>query len=123
MSKIESVKEGFSVPSGLSLAAGVIILLGGITSWVWHAAFFSHMGWMMGAPWFTPMLLGTSIIGTVSGAIVILSAVMMGQRPDESQKWGVIVLVFSLFSLFGMGGFFIGAVLGIIGGILALAKR
>ncbi len=122
MSKIESVKEGFNVPSGLSLAAGVIILFGGIASWVWHTVFFSHMGWMMSAPWFTPMLLGTSLVGTVSGAMVILGAIMMSQRPHESHKWGVIVLVFSLLSLFGMGGFLIGTVLGIIGGVLALAK-
>jgi len=123
MSKIESIKEGFNIPSGLSLAAGVIILLGAITSWIWHMTFFPQMGWMMGAPWFTAMMTGTSIIGSVSGAMVILGAIMMSQKPHESHKWGVIVLIFSLLSFFGMGGFLIGAVLGIIGGTLALAKR
>lgn len=123
VSKIESVKEEFNIPSGLSLAAGVIILLGGITSWIWHTAFFPQMGWMMGGQWFTTMITGTSIIGTVSGAMVILGAVMMSQKTHESHKWGVVVLIFSLLSLFGMGGFLIGAVLGIIGGTLALAKH
>ncbi len=122
MSKIESAKEGLNIPSGLSLAAGVIILLGGVTSWIWHAAFFPRMGWMMGAQWFSAMMVGTSIIGIVSGAMVLLGAVMMRQKPYESHGWGVVVLIFSLLSFFGMGGFFIGAVLGIIGGVLALAK-
>ncbi len=122
MSKIESAREGFSVPSGLSLTAGVIILLGAVTSWIWHTTFFPRMGWMMSAQWFTPMMVGTSIIGIVSGAMVILGAVMMRQKPYESHGWGVVVLIFSLLSFFGMGGFFIGAVLGIIGGVLALAK-
>jgi hypothetical protein len=123
MSKIESIKEGFNVPSGLSLAGGIIILLGGIASWIWHTAFFSQMGWMMGGTWFTPMIVGTSVIGIVSGALVMLGAVMMAFRPNESHQWGVIVLVFSLLSFFGMGGFLVGAILGIVGGALALAKR
>jgi hypothetical protein len=35
----------------------------------------------------------------------------------------VIVLVFSLVSLFGGGGFFIGLILGIVGGILAIVWK
>ena len=123
MSKIESVKEGFNVPSALSLAGGIIIVLGGIASWIWHTAFFSQMSWMMGGPWFNAMIAGTSIIGIVSGALVILGALMMSFRPHESHMWGVMVLVFSLLSFFGMGGFLVGAVLGIIGGSIALTKR
>lgn len=123
MAKIASVKEGFNIPSGLSLAGGIIIVLGGISAWIWHTAFYSQMSWMMGGPWFTAMIAGTSIIGIVSGALVILGALLMSFRPHESQKWGVLILVFSLLSFFGMGGFFVGAILGIIGGSLALVKR
>jgi hypothetical protein len=122
VSKIESVK-GFNIPSSLSIAAGIIIVLGGISSWLWHAAYFSQMSWMMGGPWFTALIAGTSIIGIISGALVLLGGLLMSFRPQENQKWGVMVLVFSLLSLFGMGGFLIGAILGIIGGSLALAKR
>jgi hypothetical protein len=123
VSKIESVKEGFNVPSDLSLAGGIIIVLAGIASWIWHTAFFSQMSWMMGGPWFNAMIAGTSIIGIVSGTLVILGALMIGFRPHESHMWGVMVLVFSLLSIFGMGGFLVGAVLGIIGGSIALTKR
>jgi len=129
MSEIESVKGGFNLVSGLSLAGGAMIVLGAITSWTFQAAFFPYRGgmmggyeWMMG-PGFASMMIGLSITGIISGALVILGAIMMSNRPSESSKWGVLVLVFSLVSLFGMGGFLIGAILGIIGGVLAIARH
>lgn len=37
--------------------------------------------------------------------------------------WGVLIPIFSILSLFGGGGFFIGMILGIIGGALGLAWK
>ena len=121
MSTIET-KRRFDAPSALSLASGILILAGAITSWVWHAAFYPQMGWMM-SPNMMPFIANMSAVGVVSGAIVLIGALMMYYKPSESYKWGVIVLVFSIISLFGMGGFLIGAVLGIVGGILAITRR
>ena len=41
------------------------------------------------------------------------------------RMWGTMILVFSIASLFGgsMGGFLIGAILGIVGGTLALVVK
>jgi len=64
---------------------------------------------------------GLSLIGIVSGILVIIGAVMLSFRPAERMAWGIIVLVFSVISFLGMGGFLIGAILGIIGGAFALA--
>ena len=61
-----------------------------------------------------------SFFGLFSGAIMILGAVMLRARPQDHFIWGVIVLVFALVSFVDMGGYFIGAILGIIGGALAL---
>lgn len=122
MSKIETTRE-FGIASGLSLASGILILVGAIISWIWHASFLPQMGWMMGVPNVMPIFASMVVTGVVSGAIILLSALMMSSRPSESSKWGVIVLVFSVLSFFGMGGFLIGAVLGIVGGILAIAKH
>ena len=122
MSKIETTRE-FGIASGFSLASGILILVGAIIPWIWHVSFFPQMGWMMGAPNIMPFTASLVVIGVVSGAFVLLGALMMSSRPSESSKWGVIVLVFSVLSFFGMGGFLIGAVLGIVGGILAIAKR
>ena len=64
---------------------------------------------------------GLMLVGLVSGIIVILSAVMLNARPGEHWAWGVIILVFSIISYLGMGGFFVGAILGINGGAFALS--
>lgn len=64
-----------------------------------------------------------SIVGLVSGAIVVIGAVMLRMQPQEHLTWGILILVFSIISFAGMGGYFIGALLGIIGGALALNYR
>lgn len=66
---------------------------------------------------------GLSLLGLVSGILVIIGALMLNTRPAEHTTWGTIILIFSIISLLGMGGFFIGAILGIIGGALALSWR
>lgn len=57
----------------------------------------------------------------ISGVIMLVGAIMLNARPTEHTAWGIIVLIFSLISFLGMGGFFIGAILGIAGGALALS--
>ena len=122
VSKIETTWKS-DIASGLSLTSGILILAGAVIPWIWHASFYPQMSWMMGTPNAMPIFAGMIVIGAVSGATIVLSSIMMSSRPSESSRWGVIVLVFSVLSFFGMGGFLIGAVLGIVGGILAIAKR
>ena len=64
-----------------------------------------------------------SVAGLVSGIIVIIGSLMLNAHPAEHRAWGVVILVFSLVSFLGMGGFMIGALLGIAGGALALAYK
>ena len=59
-------------------------------------------------------------IGLVSGIIVLVSSVMLLTGTGQRRTWGILLLVFSVLSLFGMGGFLVGAVLGIVGGALVL---
>ena len=58
--------------------------------------------------------------GLVCGAVVLTSATMLLARVGERRTWGVLILVFSVLSFVGLGGFVAGAVLGIIGGVLTL---
>jgi hypothetical protein len=64
-----------------------------------------------------------SAIAIGIGAILIIGGYLIYRKPESAGKWGVAILVASIVGLFGMGGFFIGPILGIIGGILALTKR
>jgi len=109
-----------SAAFALALASGVIIIFGGIMPWLFLANFqASPMGGMMGGMmggWLFPLSL-------VAGAMVLFGAIMMNARPQETQIWGVIVLVFAIVGFTGMGFSILGAILGIIGGIIALSER
>jgi hypothetical protein len=48
---------------------------------------------------------------------------MLNAHPEEHMTWGIMVLIFSIASFIGMGGYFIGAILGIAGGAIALSFR
>ena len=111
----------------LSLIGGVLMLLGGAMFSMFGFIGFGMMGgyWGMmggfGFPFGLTMVF--SLIGLVSGVLVIIGAVMLDTRSSEHMAWGIIVLVFSIISFLGMGGFFVGAILGIIGGAFALTFR
>lgn len=68
------------------------------------------------------MYFGMGIFGVVSGLLIILGAALAYYR-DFRVGGGVIVLLFSILSLFGGGGLFLGLILGVIGGILILLNR
>jgi len=95
----------------ISLVAGILIILGSI---------YATIGGI------------GMILGVVSGIVVLISVIMLKIRPGEGTRglrvccrmWGAAILVFSIVSLFGgsVGGF-IGAILGIVGGALALIVK
>ncbi|MBM4400670.1 MAG: hypothetical protein FJ045_01840 [Crenarchaeota archaeon] len=118
-----------STASTLSLIGGIFIVLGSLVS-VLVSFFWGPWGWGMMGPW----MMGVygfgygfawvfSLVGLVAGLIVITGAIMLQTRPAEHMFWGTLVLIFSIVSFVGMGGFMIGALLGIAGGALALIWR
>ena len=84
---------------------------------------FRMMNWyygMMAGSGFGAWFYGMAAIGVISGVVVLVGAIMIYTRPRGTSKWGAIVIASSLLSLLGMDGFFIGAILGVVGGILAI---
>jgi hypothetical protein len=71
--------------------------------------------------------IGFGFIGGLTvafGIIVIVSALMLHGRPNQHTTWGILIIIFSAFSTFGMmTGLGIGLILGIIGGILAIVWK
>lgn len=106
--------------SELSVVSGVIILSAAIL-FLLHISFFPTMQWMMG-PQLSNQVLITSIIGIVSGVMIITSGIMIYIQPLHIRKWGMLIWFFASMSFFGIGGFFIGGILGIIAGSLAVTK-
>ena len=119
----------------LSLIAGILMVLSGSMGSFTGMMGGMYGGWrgmmggynMMGGcnttgypSWGYGM--GFSIIILIMGLVVIFGAIMLDSKPDEHKTWGTIILVFSILSILGgMGGFGIGAILGIIGGALAIS--
>lgn len=115
----------------LSLAGGILILLGGgiMTMVVFDHSLLAWMSAMMGAyhgmmgglGFMISAMVALIVLGLLSGVVVLVGAVMLNSKPEQRKTWGAIILAFSVVSTFGMGGFFIGAILGTVGGALAIA--
>ncbi len=116
----------------LSLIGGLLMLagVGMMMTFSFGAPYYGTMGGyygMMGGYYgmmqgfgYGAWFYGAAAIGLVSGIIVLIGAAMIYARPSKAPTWGLLVLIFSFVSFVGMGGFFLGAILGIIGGILGL---
>lgn len=121
----------------LSLVGGIFILLGGgVMSMFGPFGFGGMMGGyrgMMGngySGYGYGMMGGLGlgmfgILGLIFGVIVIISAFMLNSKPLEHSTWGTLIVIFSVLSIFGgmMGGFGIGLILGLIGGILGITWK
>jgi len=66
---------------------------------------------------------GLSVVGLVCGVLVLIGAIMLNTRPNDHFTRGIIVLIFSIVSFIGMGGYFMGVIVGIAGGAIALSCR
>jgi hypothetical protein len=116
----------------LSLVGGIFILVGGRAVSMFGPFGFGGMMWgfrgMMGYRYGMMGGLGFGvfgILGLIFGAIVIISAFMLSSKPHEHSTWGTVIVIFSVLSIFGsaMGGFGVGLILGIIGGILGITWK
>ncbi|MBS7639876.1 MAG: zinc ribbon domain-containing protein [Candidatus Bathyarchaeia archaeon] len=114
----------------LSLLGGIFILLGGVL----YAVIGAYCGALIGAlepiapgaTWIGAWIFILMALGVIFGIIVIVGSIMIYQAEPNKVKIGsILVIVFSILSLFvaGYGGFFIGLILGLIGGILGLVWK
>ena len=115
----------------LALAGGLMIILGGVL-FLGVAAFviphlnFANMTIPQGIDraglrsLVSGALSVMGALGLVGGSIVLVSATMLLAKVGQRRTWGILFLVFSVLSFFGLGGFVVGAFLGIAGGVLAL---
>ncbi len=107
------------VPFILCLIGGLFVLAGGAYGLVYLGTVSYYNG---GA------YLVFDFLGIVSGGLVLLAAAMLYAAPPNHVAWGIVAIVFSVISIFSgpgnvFGGFFVGMVLGIVGGAMAIAWR
>ena len=121
-----------STASILALIGGVLIILSGglllaVSTFILpnldyanlaHPANIANMGGLVSG---AVGMVG--FFGVVCGGIVILSAVMLQMSPERRKMWSALALIFSVVSFFSLGGFVVGAVLGLVGGAMALTWK
>lgn len=62
------------------------------------------------------------LFGMFFGGVVIIAAVMLRRNPRRHATWGSLIVLFSLFSIFGSAmGLGLGLILDLVGGVLALS--
>jgi hypothetical protein len=122
-----------------SLIGGLIILVASTVNLIWFLSgaqnfggFGNYMrGFMDGNHNFmgnyassNSFLAGISVVALVCGVIVLMGAIMLRVQPTRQHViWAIIIIVFSVVSFVGMGGYFIGAILSIVGGAFELSIR
>jgi hypothetical protein len=115
----------------LALVGGVFIILGGalfvfVSAFVLPNINFSNISVPNGlSSSAIPTLVSGAVgvmgaFGLVTGAVVLVSAILLLANVGQWRTWGILILVFSILSFMSLGGFIIGAILGIVGGILTL---
>jgi hypothetical protein len=63
-----------------------------------------------------------AITSVMAGGLVLTASYKMYTEP-EKKLWGFLITIGSLVSLLGTGGFGLGGVLGLIGGVTGLSRR
>ena len=100
----------------LSLIGGIFIFLVGLLITAVGGIAGSIPGVPSGG---ANMLTLLGVIGIVNGLLVMVFGILIYIKPQQHVVWGVLVIVFSIVSLFDtLGGFIIGLILALIGGIL-----
>lgn len=103
----------------VSLVSGVVILLASILPLIGMTVFSDISS-------FFPVILNlgemVTILGIIFGAVALIGAVLINMMPDNMIP-GIIVLVISVIALLISPSFFLGAVVGIVGGFLAVIGK
>jgi hypothetical protein len=137
MESMPKSEIGRPASSALLIIAGTITIASGLVAVAMMAMWSSISGmpgygiggmisgWgMMSSSAFMWGMVGTVAGLTIGrGAILIIGGYSIQKAPQSAGSWGVAILIASIIGLIGMSGVFIGPIIGIIAGILALTNK
>jgi len=110
------------------MAGFIVSLIGGIIILITDISLYYGLGEIGFISAFTMVGFGDILtvffaLGLIWAILVLLGAFLI--YSGKTTAGGVLVILFSIFSLFSLafGGFIIGLILGIIGGALGIAKK
>ena len=117
------------LPSLLGGAAGALVIAAASIS---LAMLITH-SYLFGSPtmiehWQQVMLQNESVwfaeaisaVLLLAGVAILVGSYLLYRKPEQSEKWGYLILMGAVTSLFWIGGFLIGPILGILAGAIAI---
>lgn len=108
----------------LSLIGGILILIGSLIGSILAGILGGAMMLVPFLEGFGALIILIAVVGVVFGIIIIIGAVMINSGdPSRVRTGSILVLIFSILSLFTGGGFIIGFILALVGSILGLVWR
>jgi len=103
----------------LSLVGAILVLINGILIAAASGIVGTLIGGLIGG-----LVVAVGIVAIIFGILILVGAVLINSGvPGKVKTGGILVLIFSILSIFTGGGFFIGFILGLVGGILALVWK
>lgn len=131
MERAEVQKPEMSFPATLAIVAGILIIIGGLSGFAlmsWWQGMYGAMDGMMGGGsmlmrgYFESSIIALASIGLAAGTLVLIGGLKVGSESSSNGMWSILILVGSIVALFGIGGFGLGAVLGIVAGAIAISR-
>jgi uncharacterized protein DUF6114 len=108
----------------LTIVGGLLVLaVGAYEYYVW--SIISSLAGAYGVGSFLPNVGGFLLLGVVMGVLILLVGILAGVAPSLKIAWGALAIIFGIVSLFTLafGGFFLGFILALVGGILIIIKK
>ena len=108
----------------LSLIGGICVIFGGLAI-AFLGSLVSSFGYLAnGGSNGGTIVTAFGVVGMIMGLVMIVGGFMLYSKPSSAKMWGIIVLILSILSwITALGGFVIGFILGLIGGILAITFK
>jgi len=105
----------------VSVIAGAIVLVTALVILLFFPWFSAILAWL-GFGFLVGYGLILVMIGFVSGILMMVGGALI-YLPGKERAGAAIVLLFSIISLIILGGFIVGATMGIVGAALGFAKK
>ena len=125
---MSAIREKPLVSFALSLAEGILILIDAIllillsTLFLTSVVIYDHQ--MINITSLNPLFIIIPLIGIICSAVVIFGSILINTGDHSKVRLGgILVVIFSVISIIAGGGFLIGLILGLVGGILALVWK
>lgn len=120
-----------------ALLSGALILIGGISNYEYALGNpFPGPGMMplmTGSPYgggfmfpmmsYSASVVWASLSGIIVGLIVLAAGLLLYTHVKQQILWGAIIVAAAIIGLLSGGGFFVGSVLGIVGGLIAITVK